>query len=120
VSTEAQPDPFIDGFRDGMRQRGYSEGQNLAFTLRYAPGDPGALRAMLPELLALPADLIVSSGPAIIATGAVTAKPVLFAISSDPVALGITESLAAQDATSPASPSCRSMWRRRGSNSSRS
>jgi putative tryptophan/tyrosine transport system substrate-binding protein len=94
VSTEAQPDPFIDGFRDGMRQRGYSEGQTLAFTLRYAPGDPGALRAMLPELVALPADLIVSSGPAIIATGAVTAKPVLFAISSDPVALGIAESLA--------------------------
>lgn len=94
VSTEAQPDPFIDGFRDGMRERGYSEGQNLAFTLRYAPGDPGALRAMLPEILALPADLIVSSGPAIIATRAVTAKPVLFAISSDPVTLGIAESLA--------------------------
>jgi putative tryptophan/tyrosine transport system substrate-binding protein len=93
VSTEAQPDPFIDGFRDGMRQRGYSEGQNLAFTLRYAPGDPGALRAMLPELVALPADLIVSSGPAIIAMGAVKAKPVLFAISSDPVALGLAESL---------------------------
>ena len=94
VSTEAQPDPFIDGFRDGMREHGYSEGQNLAFTLRYAPGDPGALRAMLPEILALPADLIVSSGPAIVATRAVTAKPVLFAISSDPVALGIAESLA--------------------------
>ncbi len=94
VSTEAQPDPFIDGVRDGLRERGYIEGQNLAFTLRYAPGDPGALRAMLPELLALPADLIVSSGPAIIATRAVTAKPVLFAISSDPVALGIAESLA--------------------------
>jgi len=77
-----------------MRERGYSEGQNLTFTLRYAPGDPGALRAMLPELLALRADLIVSSGPAIIATGAVKAKPVLFAISSDPVALGLAESLA--------------------------
>ncbi|KFG70761.1 ABC transporter substrate-binding protein [Microvirga sp. BSC39] len=94
VSTEAQPDPFIDGFREGMREHRYSEGQTLAFTLRYAPGDPGALRAMLPEILALPADLIVSSGPAIVATRAVTAKPVLFAISSDPVALGIAESLA--------------------------
>jgi putative ABC transport system substrate-binding protein len=94
VSTEAQPDPFIDGFRDGMQARGYSEGETLAFTPRYAPGDPGALQAMLPELLAIPADLIVSSGPAIIATRAVTAKPVLFAISSDPVALGIAESLA--------------------------
>jgi putative ABC transport system substrate-binding protein len=77
-----------------MRERGYLEGQNLTFTLRYSAGDPGALRAMLPELLALPADLIVSSGPAIVVTRTVTAKPVLFAISSDPVALGIAESLA--------------------------
>src|SRR5918998_6077241 len=65
VSTEAQPDPFLAGFREGMRERGYVEGQNLAFVLRYAPGDPAAVRAMLPELLAIPADLIVSSGPAI-------------------------------------------------------
>jgi putative ABC transport system substrate-binding protein len=94
VSTEAQPDPFIEGFRDGMKTRGYSEGEHLAFALRYAPGDPGTLRTMLPEILAIPADLIVSSGSAIIATRSVTARPVLFAISSDPVALGIAESLA--------------------------
>ena len=31
VSTEAQPDPFIAGFREGMRERGYVEGQNLTF-----------------------------------------------------------------------------------------
>jgi len=59
VSTEVQPDPFIAGFRQGMKDRGYVEGQNLAFVLRYAPGDPVAVRAMLPELLAIPADLIV-------------------------------------------------------------
>src|SRR5262245_42192383 len=94
VSTEAQPDPFIDGFREGMRERGYVEGQNLAFVLRYAPGDPARLRATLPELLSVPADLIVSSGPAILAMRAATGKPVLFAISGDPVELGIAESLA--------------------------
>lgn len=93
VSTEAQPDPFIAGFREGMRQRGYVEGQNLGFILRYAPGDPAALRATLPELLNVPADLIVSSGPAILAMRAATGKPVLFAISGDPVELGIAESL---------------------------
>jgi putative tryptophan/tyrosine transport system substrate-binding protein len=94
VSTEAQPDPFIAGFREGMRERGYIEGQNLAFILRYAPGDPAAVRAMLPELLTIPADLIVSSGPAIQAMRATTGRPVLFAVSGDPVALGIVESLA--------------------------
>jgi putative ABC transport system substrate-binding protein len=94
VSTEAQPDPFIAGFRDGMRGRGYVEGENLSFILRYAPGDPVAVQAMLPELLATPADLIVSSGPAILAMKAATGRPVLFAISGDPVALGIAASMA--------------------------
>jgi putative tryptophan/tyrosine transport system substrate-binding protein len=93
VSTEAQPDPFIGGFREGMRQLGYVEGKDLTFVLRYAPGDPTAVQAMLPELLSNPADLIVSSGPAIQAMKAATGKSVLFAISGDPVALGIAQSL---------------------------
>jgi putative ABC transport system substrate-binding protein len=93
VSTEAQPDPFIAGFRQGMKDRGYVEGQNLAFVLRYAPGDPVAVRAMLPELLAIPADLIVVSGPAMQAMKAATGKPVLFAISGDPVELGVAQTL---------------------------
>ena len=37
VSTDAQPDPFIDGFREGMRALGYGEGRNLVFVLR-CPG----------------------------------------------------------------------------------
>ena len=101
VSTEAQPDPFIAGFREGMKERGYVEGQNLAFILRYAPGDPARLRAMLPELLSVPAELIVSSGPAILAMRAATGKPVLFAISGDPVELGIAESLSRPGKTAP-------------------
>ena len=93
VSTEAQPDPFIAGFRDGMRERGYIEGQNLAFVLHYAADDPSALRGILWDLMKVPADLIVSSGPAISAMKATAHRPVLFAISGDPVELGIAESL---------------------------
>ena len=92
VSTEAQPDPFITSFREAMRDRGYVEGQNIAFALQYAPGDPSALRARLPAIIGTPADLIVSSGPAILAMRATTEKPVLFAISGDPVSLGIAQS----------------------------
>jgi putative tryptophan/tyrosine transport system substrate-binding protein len=94
VSTEAQPDPFIEGFRNGMRDRGYVEGHDLSFVLRYAPGDPGKVRAMLSEFAAVPADLIVSSGPAILAMKEAVGRPVLFAISGDPVALGIAQSMA--------------------------
>jgi len=93
VSTEAEPDPFVAGFREGMKEHGYVEGQNLSFVLRYAPAAPSALLAMLPDILATPADLIVSSGPAIQAMRAATGRTVLFAISGDPVELGIVQSL---------------------------
>jgi putative ABC transport system substrate-binding protein len=93
VSTEAQPDPFIAGFREGMRDRGYVEGQDIAYVLHYAPANPAALQAKLPEILATRADLMVSSGPAILAMRAATDTPVLFAISGDPIALGIAQSL---------------------------
>jgi putative ABC transport system substrate-binding protein len=41
----------------------------------------------------MPADLIVSSGPAILAMKETAGRPVLFAISGDPVALGIAQSM---------------------------
>ena len=50
VSTQSQPDPFLDGFREGLRARGYVEGKNLAFELHYAPGNPQALREVVSEL----------------------------------------------------------------------
>jgi putative ABC transport system substrate-binding protein len=93
VSTETQPDPFIDGFREGMATLGYIEGRNLSFVLRYWPGDPTKVLAALPELLATPADVIVSSGFAMRGLRTATGRPVLFALSGDPVTLGLAESL---------------------------
>ena len=94
ASTESQPDPFVDGFRDGLKERGYIEGKNVVMSLRYAPGNPDALRPMMSELTRDKVDLAVSSGPAIRAMKAATNIPVLFAISGDPVELGLVKSLA--------------------------
>jgi putative tryptophan/tyrosine transport system substrate-binding protein len=94
ASTESQPDPFVDGFRDGLRERGYVEGRNLILNLRYSPGNPDGLRAMVSELTRANVDLAVSSGPAIRAMRLATNVPVLFAISGDPVELGLVASLA--------------------------
>jgi putative tryptophan/tyrosine transport system substrate-binding protein len=94
ASTEVQPDPFVDGFRQGLRELGYLEGNNLVLQLRYAPGNPDALRSALSELTRDKVDLAVSSGPAIRAMKAATNIPVLFAISGDPVELGLVKSLA--------------------------
>src|SRR5260370_33481103 len=93
VSTETQPDPFLEGFREGLRARGYVEGKNVAFELHYAPGNPEALRQVVSELRRGNVDLAVSSGPATRAMTAVTGVPVLFAQSGDPVALGLVTSL---------------------------
>jgi len=31
LSTQSQPDPFLDGFREGLRARGYVEGKKVVF-----------------------------------------------------------------------------------------
>ncbi len=94
ASTESQPDPFVDGFRDGLRERGFVEGRNVILNLRYSPGNPSALQSIVSEVTPANVDLAVSSGPATRAMKAVTDVPVLFAISGDPVALGLVKSLA--------------------------
>ena len=94
VSTQTRPDPFFDGFREGLRAQGYVEGKNVVFELHYAPGDPEALRQIVSELKNGDIDLAVSSGPATRAMTAVTDVPVLFALSGDPIALGVVKSLA--------------------------
>jgi ABC-type uncharacterized transport system substrate-binding protein len=94
VSTGTRPDPFLEGFREGLRARGYVEGKNLAFELHYAPGNHEALRQVVSELRRGNVDLAVASGPATRAMTPVTDVPVLFAQSGDPVALGLVKSLA--------------------------
>ena len=93
VSTEPQPDPFLEGFREGLRQRGYAEGKDVVFELHYAAGDPEALRQVVSELQRGNVDLAVSSGPATRALTAVKEVPILFALSGDPVDLGVVKSL---------------------------
>ena len=93
ISTEAEPDPFVDGFREGLRRHGYVEGQNLILELRYTR-DLDVLRKAVAELTQSKVAFIVSSGPAIRAIRAARDIPVLFAISGDPVELGLAASLA--------------------------
>src|SRR5215471_18867105 len=94
VSTASQPDPFVDGFREGLRELNYLEGRDYNIELRYAPGNPADLAGVVGEIESRKIDLVVSSGPAIQAMRKVTKIPVLFAVSGDPVELGIVTSLA--------------------------
>src|SRR5258708_12792589 len=64
VSTETQPVPFLEGFREGLRARGYVEGKNVAFELHYSPGNLEALRQVVSELRRGNLDLALARAPA--------------------------------------------------------
>jgi putative ABC transport system substrate-binding protein len=94
LSTEQQPDPFLDGFREGLRKHGYVEGQNVVLELRYPARSLEAVQAAVTELMQARVAFIVASGPAIRALEAAKDAWVLFVVSGDPVELGVAKSLA--------------------------
>ena len=114
VSTESQPDPFIDGFKDGLRERGYADGKDVVFELRYAPGNPDALRTVIAELTRDKVDLAVSSGPAIRAMRAATDVTGCLRSAAIPSSWGWSRAWLGREATSRAAPSFPWTWRKRG------
>jgi putative ABC transport system substrate-binding protein len=61
-------DTTYAAFREELRKLGYSEGQNVLIEYRSAGGNNNRVQALADELVALPVDVIVTSGaPATIA-----------------------------------------------------
>ena len=85
----------LKAFTDGLRQHGWIEGQNLAIEYRWEGAGTPTLEALADELARLPLDAIFATNtPAALAmqrTG--TTRPVVFAIVSEPVEIGLVESL---------------------------
>jgi putative ABC transport system substrate-binding protein len=82
-------------FTDRLRHHGWIEGQNLAIEYRWEGAGTPRLEALAAELARLPLDAILATNtPAALAmkrTG--TTLPVVFAVVSDPVEIGLVESL---------------------------
>jgi putative tryptophan/tyrosine transport system substrate-binding protein len=92
------PNLFSDrlrAFRDGLRETGYAEGQNLAIEYRWAEGRNDRLPALAAELVRRQVTIIVStSTPAVLAARtATTAIPIVFFVAANPVQLGLVTSL---------------------------
>jgi putative ABC transport system substrate-binding protein len=87
--------PFIEAFRQGMRELAYVEGQNLVIEERYAEGSPERLPALARELTSMNVRVVVTSGgPATRAAArAGPALPVV-GVAGDLVAAGLVRSLA--------------------------
>jgi putative ABC transport system substrate-binding protein len=83
-------------FTDGLRHHGWIEGQNIAIEYRWEGAGTPTLDAFAAELARLPLDaLFAVNTPAALATKRTrTTRPVVFAIVSEPVEIGLVESLA--------------------------
>jgi putative ABC transport system substrate-binding protein len=95
-SPSSGPEPPFEAFRQGLRERGYIEGQNLISEDRYAEGSQERLRDLAAELARLPVDVIVAGGAAAVraAQHATRTIPIVMAATADPVGEGFVASLA--------------------------
>jgi len=87
---------LIDAFREGLRQLGYVEGQNLVIQYQWAEGQPERYAVLAQEIVRLKTDVILTAGtPGTLAAKQATQSiPIVTAIAGDPVAAGLVASLA--------------------------
>jgi putative ABC transport system substrate-binding protein len=85
---------MIAGFRDGLKEAGYVDGQNVAIEFRTAEGRLDRLPALAAELIDRRVSVIVGNNLAARAAKRATATvPIVFVFGGDPVATGFVASL---------------------------
>jgi putative ABC transport system substrate-binding protein len=93
ASSEAYV-PYVAAFRDGLKERGYVEGQNAAIEYHWAEGNYDRLANMAANLVRRQVSVIVANTPAHLAAKAATSTiPIVFTTGSDPVQIGLVPSL---------------------------
>jgi putative ABC transport system substrate-binding protein len=96
ILTLPNPEPLLKALREGLRDAGYVEGNNLRLEIRSAAGKPDIQLEKAAELVRLKVDLIVTffTPSALAAKQATRDIPIVMAGAGDPVATGLVESLA--------------------------
>jgi putative ABC transport system substrate-binding protein len=87
---------YVDALREGLRELGWIEGQNLVIEYRFSDGHRDRLASLAAELVSLKVDVIVATPtpPAVVAKSATATIPIVMVNAGDPVGVGLVASLA--------------------------
>jgi putative ABC transport system substrate-binding protein len=92
----SNPGPYVEAFREGLRDLGYIDGKNIMIEYRGAEGNVDRMPSLVAELVQLKVDVLVLPVRSAIRAAKQATKtiPVVMVIGEDPVATGLVDSLA--------------------------
>jgi putative ABC transport system substrate-binding protein len=86
----------LHGLRQGLKESGYIENENVAIAYRWAENQPDRLQELATDLVRRRVAVIITAGPpsTFAAKTATSTIPILFLVGDDPARLGLVASLA--------------------------
>jgi putative ABC transport system substrate-binding protein len=95
TATDPVRQSYLPAFVQGLRQLGWTEGQNLRIDVRWSAADVGLARIYAAQLIGLMPDVILTASTInlTVVQQATTTVPIIFTAVSDPVAQGFVANL---------------------------
>src|SRR5579863_2944619 len=96
VESDQKARAQIAAFEDGLQKLGLEKGRNIQIDYRWAGADESLVRTYTTELIQMKVDVLFTAGvpPLVALHGQTRSIPIVFVQVSDPVKLGLVESLA--------------------------